>query len=104
MENEMTPSVTENTPVSVTEEKESLIENILECERIIEAVLFAAGHLPVTFILFGNSPIIIFRCFLLNGGLALLFGYLYQKYGLRYAMITHGGCHIVSKLIWILFI
>ncbi len=72
--------------------------------NIIAALLFAAGHLPTTFILLGSSPIIIFRCFLLNGGLALLFGYLYQKYGLRYAMISHGGCHIVSKLIWILFI
>ena len=25
-------------------------------------------------------------------------------YGLRYAMIAHGGCHVISKLIWILFI
>ena len=32
------------------------------------------------------------------------FGWLYRKYGLRYAMIAHGGCHILSKLIWILFI
>ena len=72
--------------------------------NFIAAILFAAGHLPVTFILLGSSPIVIFRCFLLNGGLALLFGYLYRKYGLRYAMIAHGGCHIVSKLIWILFL
>ena len=34
----------------------------------------------------------------------LAFGWLYRKYGLRYAMIAHGGCHVVSKLIWILFI
>lgn len=59
---------------------------------IIAALLFAAGHLPVTFTLLGDSPLIIFRCFLLNGGLGLLFGYLYRKHGLRYAMIAHGGC------------
>ncbi len=77
---------------------------IFIASNIITALLFAAGHLPATFILLGNSPLIIFRCFLLNGGLGLLFGYLYRKYGLRYAMIAHAGCHIVSKLIWILFI
>lgn len=70
--------------------------------NIIAALLFAAGHLPVTFTLLGDSPLIIFRCFLLNGGLGLLFGYLYRKHGLRYAMIAHGGCHIMSKLIWLL--
>ena len=72
--------------------------------NILSALLFAAGHLPATFALMGASPLIIFRCFLLNGGLGLLFGWLYRKYGLRYAMIAHGGCHVVSKLIWILFI
>ena len=72
--------------------------------NVISAILFAAGHLPATLLLIGNSPIIIARCFLLNGGLGLLFGLLYRKYGLRYAMIAHGGCHIVSKLIWILFL
>ena len=77
---------------------------ILAAANVISALLFAAGHLPVTFILLGSSPLLIFRCFLLNGGLGLLFGWLYRKYGLRYAMIAHGGCHIVSKLIWIFFI
>ena len=72
--------------------------------NIVSALLFAAGHLPATFMLLGSSPLIIFRCFLLNGGLGLLFGWLYRKYGLRYAMLAHGGCHIVSKLIWIVFI
>ena len=77
---------------------------ILATANVIAALLFAAGHLPVTFILLGSSPLIIFRCFLLNGGFGLLFGWLYRRYGLRYAMIAHGGCHIVSKLIWICFI
>lgn len=77
---------------------------ILMISNIISAMLFAAGHLPITSILFGLSPMIIFRCFLLNGGLGLLFGRLYRKYGIWYAMIAHGGCHIISKLIWILFL
>lgn len=84
--------------------KEHPDTSILVASNVIAAILFAAGHLPATFHLMGSSPIIIFRCFLLNGGIGALFGYLYRKYGLRYAMIAHGGCHVVSKLIWILFI
>ena len=77
---------------------------VLIAANVIAVLLFAAGHLPATFQLLGNSPLIIFRCFLLNGGLGFLFGELYRRYGLRYAMIAHGGCHVVSKLIWILFL
>lgn len=77
---------------------------ILVAANVIAALLFAAGHLPATEMLMGLTPMIVFRCFLLNGGLGLLFGWLYRKYGLRYAMIAHGGCHVVSKLIWILFV
>ena len=72
--------------------------------NIVAAILFSAGHLPATAVLMGLTPMIVFRCFLLNGGIGLLLGWLYRKYGLRYAMIAHGGCHVVSKLIWILFI
>lgn len=77
---------------------------VLALANVISALLFAAGHLPVTLSMIGDSPLIIFRCFALNGVLGIAFGWLYRKYGLRYAMIAHGGCHIVSKLIWILFI
>ena len=77
---------------------------ILIAANVIAALLFAAGHLPATAVLMGITPMILARCFLLNGGFGLLFGWLYRKYGLRYAMLAHGGCHIISKLIWILFI
>lgn len=77
---------------------------VLITANVIAALLFAAGHMPATAQLMGIAPMILFRCFLLNGGFGLFFGYLYRKYGLRYAMLAHGGCHIVSKLIWIFFI
>ena len=83
--------------------KKKTASAILMISNIIAALLFAAGHLPATAMLLGLSPMILFRCFLLNGGIGLLFGWLYRKYGLRYAMVAHGGCHIVSKAIWILF-
>ena len=84
--------------------KEIATVGILIAANVIAALLFAAGHLPTTAMLMGISPLIIFRCFLLNGGFGLLFGWLYRKYGLRYAMLAHAGCHVVSKLIWILFV
>lgn len=77
---------------------------ILIAANVVAALLFAAGHLPATAATMGITPMILFRCFLLNGGFGLLFGWLYRKYGLRYAMLAHGGCHVISKLIWILFI
>ena len=77
---------------------------VMVSANIIAALLFAAGHLPTTFVTIGSSALIIFRCFLLNGTFGLAFGWLYRKFGLRYAMIAHGGCHIISKLIWILWL
>ena len=77
---------------------------LLIAANLIAVLLFAAGHLPATAMLMGLTPMIIFRCFLLNGGLGLAFGWLYRKFGLRYAMLAHAGCHVVSKLIWILFV
>ena len=77
---------------------------ILIAANVVAALLFAAGHLPATAATMGITPMILFRCFLLNSGFGLLFGWLYRKYGLRYAMLAHGGCHVISKLIWILFV
>ena len=83
---------------------EQVSDIIFIIANIIAVLLFAAGHLPATEMLIGLSPMIVFRCFLLNGSLGILFGRLYRKYGLHYAMLAHGGCHIVSKIIWIFFI
>ncbi len=72
--------------------------------NILSALLFAAGHLPATAMSIGITPIIVIRCFIMNGAFGMLFGRMYRKYGIQYAMLTHAGVHIVSKLIWILFI
>ena len=72
--------------------------------NVISAILFSAGHLPATSLILGLTPLTVFRCFLLNGGIGLMFGLLYRKHGLQYAIIAHAGCHVVSKLIWLLFI
>lgn len=72
---------------------------ILVTANIISALLFAAGHLPATAVLMGLTPMILVRCFLLNGGIGLLFGWLYRKHGIQYSMLSHALLHVVSKLI-----
>jgi membrane protease YdiL (CAAX protease family) len=67
---------------------------------ILAAFIFSAGHLPATEALYGElSSILIVRSFLLNGILAIFFGYLFWKKGLEYAMIAHMMVHVVTQLI-----
>ena len=76
---------------------------LLIAANLIAALLFAAGHLPSTMQMFGSiTPMILLRCFLLNGAGGLVFGYLYRKYGIQYSMMAHAGAHIVWKIIWII--
>ncbi len=78
---------------------------VIIAANIIAALLFAAGHLPSTMQMFGEiTPIILLRCFLLNGAGGLVFGYLYRKYGIQYSMMAHAGAHIVWKIIWIILL
>ena len=84
--------------------QETPAAGILMAANVMAALLFAAGHLPATAVMMGLTPMIVLRCFLLNGIFGLAFGWLYRRYGLRYAMLAHGGCHVVSKLIWILWL
>ena len=78
---------------------------VIIAANIIAALLFAAGHLPSTMQMFGEiTPMILLRCFLLNGAGGLVFGYLYRKYGIQYSMMAHAGAHIVWKIIWIILL
>lgn len=72
--------------------------------NIISAILFAAGHIPSTMTMTTLTTVIIIRCFILNGGLGLAFGYLYRKHGIGYAMIAHGFIHLISDILMIIFI
>ena len=72
--------------------------------NIITAILFAALHLPLTAQSTTITPVLLFRCFLFNGGFGLCFGYLYRKYGIGYAMISHGFTHLIADTLMIIFI
>ena len=85
--------------------REEIPAKVFVIANVAAALLFAAGHLPATIVTFGElSPMLLFRCFLLNGGFGILFGWLYRKHGLHYAMLSHATVHVVSKIIWFIFI
>ncbi len=84
--------------------KSKINDSVYIISNIIVSLLFALGHLPNTLMTIGLNFIIVFRCILLNGIVGLLFGYVYRKYGIVYSMISHVLVHIVSKIIWIIFI
>ena len=84
--------------------KKEISTKVYIIANIIAALLFAAGHLPSTATMTTLTPIIIIRCFLFNGCLGLAFGYLYRKYGIGYAMISHGLCHLISDILMLIFI
>ena len=72
--------------------------------NVIAALLFAAGHLPSTATMTTLTSVIVIRCFLLNGGIGLTLGYLYRKYGIGYAMIAHGGVHLISDILMLILV
>lgn len=83
--------------------RETVPTGVLIAANVAAALLFAAGHIPVTLQTFGAlTPLLLLRCFLLNGAFGLLFGRLYRKYGIQYAMLSHLLLHIVSRTIWLI--
>lgn len=85
--------------------KEDIPVKVFVIANILCAVVFAAGHLPATLITFGElTAIIVFRCFLMNGLFGAVYGELYRRYGIQYAMAGHMVTHVISKLIWLVFL
>lgn len=80
-------------------DKENIPSIVYMASILLAAMLFAAGHLPLTFQTIGSSPLIIFRCFLLNGFGGIGFGYLYWKHGLSYAMVGHAMTHVFMQAV-----
>lgn len=84
--------------------KKEIPTTVFIVANILAALLFAVGHLPSTATMTTLTPVLIIRCFLFNGGLGLAFGYLYRKYNIRYAMVSHGLCHLISDILMLIFI
>ena len=76
---------------------------VLVAANVLATLAFAAGHLPATAQTFGElTPLLVLRCFLLNGAAGLVFGRFYHKYGIQYAMAAHMIFHLVSRTIWLI--
>ena len=83
--------------------RESVPTAVFIVSNIISALLFAAGHLPSTYLIFGKLTILlVLRSFLLNATFGLLFGRVYRKFGIQYAMLAHILLHLVSRTIWLI--
>ncbi|MFG6495718.1 CPBP family intramembrane metalloprotease [Fictibacillus sp. UD] len=66
----------------------------------LAALLFGAGHLPATEAIYGDlNSLIITRALVLNGVLGILFGFLYWKKGLEYAIVAHMMVHIITQMV-----
>ncbi|MGL4848939.1 MAG: CPBP family intramembrane glutamic endopeptidase [Clostridium sp.] len=82
-------------------QKENISTKVYWVAIILAAMLFALGHLPATKGIFPElGVVVIIRMMLLNGIGGLVFGYLYWKKGLEYAMISHGFTHICTQLLF----
>ena len=57
--------------------------------NIVTAVLFGLGHLPATAAIAPLSVALVVRAIVLNGTAGLVFGALYRRYGLEWAMTSH---------------
>lgn len=85
--------------------RETIPTGVFAAANILASIAFAAGHLPATAMTFGELTLtLVVRCFLLNGAFGVVFGRLYRRYGIHYAMLAHVVFHIMSKLIWLIFI
>jgi membrane protease YdiL (CAAX protease family) len=67
--------------------------------NILAAVLFGASHLPATTLIATLTPTVVARALLLNAVAGATCGYLYMRYGLEAAMLSHFSLDILLHLI-----
>ena len=68
--------------------------------NILAAVLFGLGHLPTTSAIgLPMDFLVVTRSIVLNGLLGIGFGWLYWKYGLESAMLSHFSADIVLHVL-----
>ncbi|SHN87631.1 CPBP family glutamic-type intramembrane protease [Bradyrhizobium erythrophlei] len=67
--------------------------------NILAALLFGLGHLPATAALVPLTAAVVLRAIVLNGVAGIVFGVLFRRYGLEWAMLSHFGADIVLHVI-----
>jgi membrane protease YdiL (CAAX protease family) len=74
-------------------------DNIVWVSVIIAAVLFGLGHLTATALIMDITPVVILRAVLLNGVAGVVFGWLFYRAGLEFAMISHFSADIILQVL-----
>ncbi len=67
--------------------------------NIVAATVFGLAHLPATAALAPLSAALVIRAVVLNGTAGIVFGELYRRYGLEWAMTSHFGVDIVAHVV-----
>ncbi len=67
---------------------------------VAAALLFAAGHLPLLFMLMPDPPVAMVVMVLAGNAIpGLLFGWLFARHGLEAAIIAHALAHLLATLV-----
>lgn len=67
--------------------------------NILTAIVFGLGHLPATAALTPLTTALVVRAIVLNGVAGIVFGALFRRYGLEWAMVSHFGADIVLHVL-----
>lgn len=71
------------------------------CGIVLAAIVFGLLHLPATIQIFGElTPVLILRGILLNGIGGVVYGTLFWKRGLEYAMVAHMAGDVVLHVVF----
>lgn len=71
---------------------------LLIIANVAAAVVFALGHFPALALVPGAEPVHFLASFVANAGLGVLFGWLFARDGLEYAIVAHAGTHLLAFL------
>lgn len=74
-------------------------DNVVWTSIILASVIFGLGHLPATEAVMYITPLVVFRAVLLNGIGGLIFGWLFYRKGLEFAMISHFSADLVLHVL-----
>jgi hypothetical protein len=74
-------------------------DNIVWVSVVIAAIVFGLGHLPGTAAIMAVTPEVVLRAVLLNGIGGVVFGWLFFRKGLEFAMISHFSTDIILHVI-----
>ena len=79
--------------------KTTLPMGVFWAANVVTAVAFGLGHLPATAALAPLTGPLIVRAVVLNGTAGLVFGELYRRFGLEWAMVSHFGTDLVLHVL-----